>query len=134
MVDEVENWEDDWENTDLLDLQISLKNRERELQLIEERKKMEEADLALAEELFVEQEKKYNNDLALVEPIKFVKEKPKQLQIEKENRRQELREKQKQQTQLQREKKKQAKYIRETFGEAELDEYDEMFGDLEDKY
>lgn len=134
MVDEVENWEDDWENTDLLDLQISLKNRERELQLIEERKKMEEADLALAEELFVEQEKKYNNDLALVEPIKFVKEKPKQLQIEQEKRRQELREKQKQQTQLQRDKKKQAKYIRETFGEAELDEYDEMFGDLEDKY
>ena len=129
-----ESWEDDWENIEVPDLQVSIENKQRELKLLEERKLMEEADLALAEELFVEQTKKCNGDIALLEPIKFFKEKPKQLQFEQEKRRQELRERQKQQSHQQREKKKQAKHIRETFGEAELDEYDEMYGDLEDKY
>lgn len=139
----VDDWEDDWENTEIPDLIINLeetiKNRERELKLLEERKRMEEADLALSEELFDEEKrnKRTNDNLALAEPIKFVKatkEKPKQLQIEQEKRRQELQEKQKQQSQKQKEKKKQDKRLKDIYGEAELDEYDEMYGDIEDKY
>lgn len=129
-----ESWEDDWENIEVPDLQVSFENKQRELKLLEERRLMEEADLALAEELFVEQTKKCNDDLALLEPIKFFKEKPKQLQIEQEKRRQELRERQKQQAHQEREKKKEQKKYKELYGEAELDEYDEMYGDLEDKY
>lgn len=139
----VDDWEDDWENTEIPDLIVNLqdtiKNKERELKLLEERKRMEEADLALSEELFDEEKrnKRTNDNLALAEPIKFVKakkEKPKQLQIEQEKRRQELQEKQKQQSQKQKEKKKQDKRLKDIYGEAELDEYDEMYGDIEDKY
>jgi len=139
----VDDWEDDWENTDIPDLIVNLqdtiKNRERELKLLEQRKRMEEADLALSEELFDEEKrnKRTNDNLALAEPIKFVnatKEKPKQLQLEQEKRRQELQEKQKQQSQKQKEKKKQDKRLKDIYGEAELYEYDEMYGDIEDKY
>lgn len=139
----VDDWEDDWENTEIPDLIVNLqdtiKNRERELKLLEERKRMEEADLALSEELFDEEKrnKRTNDNLALAEPIKFVKakkDKPRQLQIEQDKRRQELQEKQKQQSQKQKEKKKQDKRLKDIYGEAELDEYDEMYGDIEDKY
>lgn len=139
----VDDWEDDWENTEIPDLIVNLqetiKNKEREARLLEERKKMEDADLILSEELFDEEKriKRTNDNLALAEPIKFVKakkEKPKQLQIEQEKRRQELQEKQKQQSQKQKEKKKQDKRLKDIYGEAELDEYDEMYGDIEDKY
>lgn len=104
----------DWEDTEIPDLIVNLqktiKNRERQLKLLEERKRMEEADLVLSEELFdeVKRNKRINANLALAEAIKFVKakkEKPKQLQIEQEKRRQELQEKQKQQSQKQKEKK-----------------------------
>lgn len=110
----VDDWKDDWEIPDLIvtslqNLQDTIKNRERELKLLEERKRMEKDDLALSEELFDEEKrnKRTNNNLALAEPIKFVKatkEKPKQLQIEQEKRHQELQEKQKQQSQKQKEK------------------------------
>lgn len=139
----VDDWEDDWENTEIPDLIVNLqetiKNKEREARLLEERKKMEDADLILSEELFDEEKrnKRTNDNLALAEQIKFVKakkDKPKQLQIEQEKRRQELQEKQKQQSQKQKEKKKQDKRLKDIYGEAELDEYDEMYGDIEDKY
>jgi hypothetical protein len=138
-----DDWEDDWENTEIPDLIVNLqetiKNRERQLKLLEEQKMMEEAELVLSEELFDEEKrnKRTNANLALAEPIKFVKtkkEKPKQLQIEQEKRRQELQEKQKQQSQKQKEKKKQDKRLKDIYGDAELDEYDEMYGDIEDRY
>ena len=121
------DWEDDWENT-IPDLLVSIQNKERELKLLEERKLMEDADLALAEELFHgEQEEK--KEEAFV-PVKLVKkEKPKDLQILQEQKRKELQEKQKQQSQKQKEKKQ-----KELFGEAEFDEYDDMYGHIEDQY
>lgn len=139
----VDDWEDDWENTEIPDLIVNLqetiKNKEREARLLEERKKMEDADLILSEELFDEEKrnKRTNDNLALAEPIKFVKatkEKPKELKILQEKKRQEQQEKQKQQSQKQKEKKLQQKRLKDIYGEAELDEYDEMYGDIEDKY
>jgi predicted nucleic acid-binding protein len=69
----VDDWEDDWENTDIPDLIVTsleetIKNRERELKILEERKRMEEADLALSEELFDEEKrnKRTNESLALL--------------------------------------------------------------------
>jgi|LakMenEpi03Aug12_release.lakeMendotaPanAssembly.Ray.scaffolds.fasta_scaffold1027098_2 hypothetical protein len=127
------DWEDDWESTEIPDLLISIQNKERELKLLEERKLMEDADLALAEELFNdEQEQKKVESFVPVKLIK--KEKPKDLQILQEQKRKELQEKQKQQSQKQKEKKLQKKKQEELFGEAEFDEYDEMYGHIEDQY
>lgn len=131
----VDDWEDDWENTEIPDLIINLqdtnKNRERELKLLEERKLMEEADLALVEDLF-DKNKTKNVIVKDLKPVK--KEKPKYLQKEHEKKKEEQREKQKQESQKQKEKKKHDKKLKEIYGEAEIDEYDEMYGDIEDKY
>ena len=127
------DWEDDWESTEIPDLLVSIQNKERELKLLEERKLMEDADLALAEELFNdEQEQKKVESFVPVKLIK--KEKQKYLQILQEQKRKELQEKQKQQSQKQKEKKLQKKKQEELFGEAEFDEYDEMYGHIEDQY
>jgi hypothetical protein len=135
------DWEDDWENNNIPDLLVSIQNKERELKLIEERKLMEDADLALAEELFNDEQEKKNESkkqelFVPVKPVneKPVKEKPKGLQILQEQKRQELREKQKQQSQKQKEKKQKEKKHKELFGEAEIDEYEEMYGYIEDQY
>jgi hypothetical protein len=127
------DWEDDWENTEIPDLLVSIKNKERELKLLEERKLMEDADLALAEELFHgEQAQKKVESFV---PVKLdKKEKPKSLQMLQEQKRKELQEKQKQQSQKQKEKKQQQKKHKELFGEAEFDEYEEMYGHIEDQY
>jgi len=87
------DWEDNWENTEIPDLIVNLKetikNRERELKLLEERKRMEEADLVLTEELFEEEKRNKitNANLALTEPIKFVKAKKKSQNNYKLNKR-----------------------------------------------
>lgn len=137
----VDDWEDDWENTEIPDLIVNLeetiKNRERELKMLEERKRVEEADLALSEELFDEEKrnKRTNENLALLEPIKFVKkEKPKGLQILQDQKRKEQQIKQKEESKKQKEKKLQQKRLKDIYGEAEYDEYDEMYGDIEDRY
>lgn len=133
------NCVDDWENMEIQDLIVNLqdtiKNREKELKLLEERKRIEEAELALSEELFYEEKinKRTNDNLALDEPIKFIKEK-KELQIEQEKRHQELQEKKKKQSQKQKEKKKQEKRLKDIYGEVELDEYDDIQCNIEDKY
>lgn len=133
------DWEDDWENNDIPDLLVTIQNKERELKLLEERKLMEDADLALAEELFngelekVDESKKQELFVP-VKPVKPVKEKPKGLQILQEQKKKELQEKQKQQSQKQKEKKQKEKKHRELFGEAEFDEYEEMYGHIEDQY
>ena len=122
------DWEDDWENTEIPDLLVSIQNKERELKLLEERKLMEDAELVLAEELF--QGEKAEKKVESFVPVKFVKkEKPKDLQILQEQKRKELQEKQKQQSQKQKEKKQ-----KELFGEAEFDKYDEMYGHIADQY
>ena len=46
------NWIDDLETTEIQYLLVSVKNKEKELKLIEERKMIEDADIALVEDLF----------------------------------------------------------------------------------
>jgi cbb3-type cytochrome oxidase cytochrome c subunit len=129
-----DNWENDWENEKIPDLLTSLKNKERELKLLEERKLVEDSDMALSEELF-NGEKETNNEYKKVESITTVKlikkEKSKDLQEKKRN---ELQEKQKQQAQKEKQRKQQEKKLRELYGEAELDEYDEKYGYIEEQY
>ena len=82
------DWEDDWENIEIPDLcsEVSIKNKERELKLLEERKLMEESDLDLAKELFNGEQEKINETkkVETFVPVKFVKkERPKELQDRK---------------------------------------------------
>jgi len=118
--------DDDWENAIIPDL-IS----DRERILIEERKKVEEADQELSEELFSDRlkakvESKIDNKCIIVEK----KEKPKCL----ENRREKIIESQKQKSELIKKRKIEQKRMADMYGEAELDEYDELYGSIQDKY
>lgn len=129
------DYDDDWENAEIPDLLISIKNKEREIKLLEERKLMEEVELVLAEELF--SEKKINESLNSRELIKInecLKPRSKELKILQKKRRQQLEEKQKQQSIKQKAKKQQQKRHYELYGEANIDEYDEMYGYIEEKY
>jgi hypothetical protein len=116
--------EDDWENAIIPDL-IS----ERERKLIEERKKVEEADGILVEALFSDSQKiEYNVDNKQI--ILNKKEKPKGL----ENRREQLIKNQKEKSELIKKMKLEKKRMLEIYGAAELDEYDEVYGYIQDKY
>lgn len=140
--------EDDWENIKIPDLiinyQETVKNKEREKRLLEERKMMEEADLALTNELFDETKKQINekNDnqyidrlnLDKIKIVKLTKEKPEELKMLQIKKRNELIEKQKLLSQKIREKKQQQQKFKELYGEAEVDIYTEMYGGIEDKY
>lgn len=137
-------WEDDWENSEIPDLLTTIKNKENELKFLEEIRLMEEDGKSLVEELFDEDKrnKRINDNLSLVEPItscnnpsKVVKkEKPKELIVKQEKKKQEQQEKQKERSQNSKAKKQLSTYLKETFGEADIDEYDEMYGDFEDKF
>ena len=65
--------EDDWENIEIPEItanvQLSIKSKERELKLLEERKQMEKDDIALVEDLFLETIKDK------LEPVRFIKHK-----------------------------------------------------------
>ena len=128
--------EDDWENMVIPDLLISIENRERERRLIEQRKLIEDADTELAESLFSNDPKeiKVQPTLCNIKPIPIAKrEKPKDLL---EKRQKELREKQINKAKKTREQKEHKKRLKETYGEAEAesDLYDDIYGDIADKY
>ena len=120
---------DDWENMIIPDL------LERERQIIEERKMMEEADAILTEELFSDKAKepKESKDCILQEhnnflPVKLIKK------VKPESIKYLLQDKQKQISQKIRQNKEEQKRKKEIYGEPELDEYDELYGYIEDKY
>jgi hypothetical protein len=125
---------DDWdEELNVQDLVETIKNRERELKLLEDRKKMEEDDLVLTESLFNgENDSKIIDDKILVsEPIRFITDlndsKIREIKIVKTKKQKELREREK-------EKKLRDNRKREIYGEASIDEYDEIYGSIADKY
>lgn len=138
------DWEDDWENAEIPDLLLSVINKADQVKFWEERKLMEEDGNALVEELFDNEKANKRRDdnlkeqVLIVESIKMIKnvkkEKPEEVKLLQEKKQKELQEKQKEQSKHLKAKKQLAKRIRETFGEAELDEYEEMYGNLEDKY
>ena len=147
-----DNWDsDDWENCEIPDLLVSINNKESELKLLEERKLVEEADLALAEDLFSQNKmKNESTDLALLKSIKNVKPIFKKNENQKDEellkcqqvikkqqtikRHQELSEIQKNMSCKKREQKMNEKRHKELYGEAEADEIDEKYGYLGDEY
>lgn len=112
--------EDNWENAIIPDL--------REKKLIEERKKVEEADNILTEELFFGKKLEYKGDDNKL--VYLEKEKPKCI----ENRREKLIENQKQKSEFIKKKKMEQQRFKDIYGEAELDEYYELYGSIQDKY
>lgn len=128
------DWEEDyeledWENTIIPDTMVSVENKDREQKLLEDRKKMEEADATLIKEMFTE---KINNNLKTEYFFKPIIKREKSKDFER--RKIELMEKQKQLSQKKREEKVQKMRLIEIYGESEIDNYDEMYGNIADKY
>lgn len=122
--------DDDWETAIIPDL------LEREKQLLEERRKMEEADAELAEELFSDNNYKSIITNATFKPITPSKDKIKDKNKTRysEEKKQYLLQIQKQKSELSKRKKEEQQRIKAIYGSAELDDYTEMYGHLEDKY
>ena len=122
--------EDDWENIEIPDLYILIKNKEKEQRLLEERKLVEDADAELTEDLFSGQNinKQKNINLTPIPTTQIqVKKKPTEFL---EKRQQELKKKQMEESQKKREKNTNNMRLKEIYGEAEDDIYD----DIADKY
>lgn len=115
------NWIDDLETTEIQYLLVSVKNKEKELKLIEERKMIEDADIALVEDLF--------NKKISIKDIGPVKGELKESKECKNIIGKEIQKKTKPDR-----KKKQDKNLQDIYDETELDEYDEFYRDIEDKY
>ena len=117
------NWIDDLETTEIQYLLVSVKNKEKELKLIEERKMIEDADIALVEDLF-------NKKISIKDlgPVKG------ELKESKECKNIIGKEMQKKTKTKPDRKKKQDKNLQDIYDETELDEYDELYRDIEDKY
>lgn len=135
-MDQEDDLEEDWENIEIPDIQINqhekIKNKEREERLLEERRKMEEADLILANDLFGKETIKNNKNF---KPIIICKnEKQSELKKVIEMRRKNIIEKQKKESQKLNELKIKHKKQIEIFGEANRDEYEELYGNIENKY
>ena len=122
--------EDDWENIEIQDLYILIKNKEKEQRLLEERKLVEDADAELTEDLFSRQNinKQKNINLTPIPTTQIqVKKKPTEFL---EKRQQELKKTQIEESQKKREKNTNNMRLKEIYGEAEDDIYD----DIADKY
>jgi hypothetical protein len=122
--------EDDWENIEIPDLYILIKNKEKEQRLLEERKLVEDADAELTEDLFSRQNinKQKNINLTPIPTTQIqVKKKPTEFL---EKRQQELKKTQIEESQKKREKNTNNMRLKEIYGEAEDDIYD----DIADKY
>ena len=135
---------DDWERTDWerTDLMISIEAKEREAKVLKERKMVEEADAALTEELFSNEEKEEKEEkeerkerkekVYNFKPIIIIKKKkPKELL---EQRKQQLKEKQKFDTQNLRDQMEKKMRSNEVYGEAEADMYEDTYGKIEDTF
>ena len=125
------SWEDD--DFDVIALMNETQNEIQKKQL-EERRLVEEADVKLSEELFSK-----TNKIRL-SPIQEPNKIQETSKIQTQNkvrlspiktRKQELIEQQRLQ---QKQKKIEKKRLTETFGEADIDVYDELYGDIADRY
>ena len=141
------SWEDD--DFDVIALMNATQNEsQNEIQKkqLEERRLVEESDVKISEELFSKTNKIRLSPIQepnkIQEPYKIQTQnkirlspiqtqetrlKPIQLQTIKSRNQEEQRLKQKQ-------KKIEKKRLTETFGEADIDVYDELYGDIADKY
>ena len=139
------SWEDD--DFDVIALMnATQKESQNEIQKkqLEERKLVEEADVKLSEELFSktnkirlspiqepnkiqEISKMQTQNKVRLSPIQTQETRFRPIQTQK-TRKQEL------QRLQQKQKKIEKKRLTETFGEADIDIYDELYGDIADKY
>lgn len=125
------SWDDD--DFDVIALMNATQNEIQKKQL-EERRLVEEADVKLSEELFSKTNKirlsPIQDQNKIQEPSKIQTQNKVRLSPIK-TRKQELIEQQRLQ---QKQKKIEKKRLTETFGEADIDVYDELYGDIADKY
>ena len=133
---------DDWETVDIPNLIVN----EKEKKILDERKIVEEADAILAKELFLEKpdiniettNKLETNKLETnkLETTNKLEEKKinKADMLERENRRKKQVEKQRREAEKIRKKKEEKLRQKELYGEADVDEYDEKYGGIADRY
>ena len=126
---------DDWENISITDL---LDNKERERNLLEQRKLMEEADIKLSEELFSVEQEPREIKVILERPIPIsIKTKKKTKKKNKEfleKRQEEIRKKQIEASQKKREQNEYQIRAKEIYGEAIDDNDNNHYISIEDKY
>jgi hypothetical protein len=133
---------DDWETVDIPNLIVN----EKEKKILDERKIVEEADAILAKELFLEKPDiniETTNELETnkletnkLETTNKLEEKKinKADMLERENRRKKQVEKQRREAEKIRKKKEEKLRQKELYGEADVDEYDEKYGGIADRY
>ena len=131
----MEEEDDDWENISITDL---LDNKERERNLLEQRKLMEEADIKLSEELFSVEQEPREIKVILERPIPIsIKTKKKTKKKNKEfleKRQEEIRKKQIEASQKKREQNEYQIRAKEIYGEAINYNDNNHFISIEDKY
>ena len=131
----MEEADDDWENISITDL---LDNKERERNLLEQRKLMEEADIKLSEELFSVEQEPREIKVILERPIPIsIKTKKKTKKKNKEfleKRQEEIRKKQIEASQKKREQNEYQIRAKEIYGEAIDDNDNNHYISIEDKY
>jgi Zn-dependent metalloprotease len=130
-----DNDNDDWETVDIPNLIIN----EKEKNILEERKLVEEADAVLAKELCLEM-----TEIKVIEPSNKLEPSKKQEPskkkestidlLERENRRKKQVERQRREAEKIRKKKEEKLRQKELYGEEDVDEYDEKYGGIADRY
>jgi hypothetical protein len=129
----MEEEDDDWENISITDL---LDNKERERNLLEQRKLVEDADIKLSEELFSVEQEPREIKVILEKPISIKKKTKKKNKEFLEKRQEEIRKKQIEASQKKREQNEYQIRAKEIYGEAIDDNYNDNnhFISIEDKY
>ena len=119
--------EDDWENISITDL---LDNKERERNLLEQRKQVEDADIKLSEELFSVEPREIK--VILEKPISIKNKTKKKNKEFLEKRQEEIRKKQIEASQKKREQNEYQIRAKDIYGEAIND--NNHYISIEDKY
>ena len=127
----MEEEDDDWENISITDL---LDNKERERNLLEQRKLVEDADIKLSEELFSVEQEPREIKVILEKPISIKKKTKKKNKEFLEKRQEEIRKKQIEASQKKREQNEYQIRAKEIYGEAINDNDNNHFISIEDKY
>jgi len=127
----MEEEDDDWENISITDL---LDNKERERNLLEQRKLVEDADIKLSEELFSVEPGPREIKVILEKPISIKKKTKKKNKEFLEKRQEEIRKKQIEASQKKREQNEYQIRAKEIYGEAIDDNDNNHYISIEDKY
>ena len=127
----MEEEDDDWENISITDL---LDNKERERNLLEQRKLVEDADIKLSEELFSVEQEPREIKVILERPISIKKKTKKKNKEFLEKRQEEIRKKQIEASQKKREQNEYQIRAKEIYGEAINYNDNNHYISIEDKY